>query len=51
MNVTTGKFDNTWAAVRYALEPIIMNGIKSKVDEDEAPEFPGMPPRRGSWSA
>jgi phage terminase large subunit len=32
--VTTGKFDNTWAAVRYALEPIIMHGVQSKVRDE-----------------
>lgn len=32
--ITTGKFDNTWAAVRYALEPIIMYGIKNRVPQE-----------------
>ena len=35
LRVTTGKFDNTWAAARYALEPIIMHGVASKVEEDD----------------
>lgn len=42
--VTTGKFDNTWAAVRYALEPVILHGLKKRKEEPEE-EFPGM--RRG----
>lgn len=45
---TTGKFDNTWSAIRYALEPIIMHGIKDKIEMEE-PEFPGMQPGRKSW--
>lgn len=32
---TTGKFDNTWAAVRYALEPVILHGLKDRVEEEE----------------
>lgn len=41
---TTGKFDNTWAAVRYALEPIIMYGVKNKVEvEVDDPYGLGMP--------
>ena len=35
LRVTTGKFDNTWAAVRYALEPIILHGLSKKVEEDD----------------
>lgn len=33
LRVTTGKFDNTWAAARYGLEPIIKFGIKNRVEE------------------
>ena len=33
LRVTTGKFDNTWAAARYALEPIIMFGLTNKADD------------------
>lgn len=50
LRVTTGKFDNTWAAVRYALEPIIMHGLKDKVEQEEE-EFPGMMPSQQSWMA
>lgn len=35
LRVTTGKFDNTWAAVRYALEPIIMFGLKHALPPEE----------------
>jgi phage terminase large subunit len=35
MRVTTGKFDNTWAAARYALEPIILHGLANKAPEEE----------------
>jgi phage terminase large subunit len=35
LRVTTGKFDNTWAAARYGLEPIIKFGIKNRVGEEE----------------
>jgi phage terminase large subunit len=35
LRVTTGKFDNTWAAARYGLEPIIRFGLKNKVEEVE----------------
>lgn len=35
LRVTTGKFDNTWAAARYALEPIIKFGLKNKAPEVE----------------
>jgi phage terminase large subunit len=36
LRVTTGKFDNTWAAVRYALEPIIKFGLEKRESEVEA---------------
>ena len=32
---TTGKFDNTWAAARYGLEPIILHGLKDKTPEED----------------
>lgn len=35
LRVTTGKFDNTWAAVRYALEPIILFGLKQDLPPEE----------------
>ena len=35
LRVTTGKFDNTWAAVRYALEPIILFGLKQERPHEE----------------
>lgn len=50
LRVTTGKFDNTWAAARYALEPIIRHGLKRDV-ESEQEEFPGMPQHSTSWMA
>jgi phage terminase large subunit len=50
LRTTTGKFDNTWAAARYALEPIILHGLKNKVEEVEAEEFPGMPQRKVGWA-
>lgn len=31
---TTGKFDNTWAAARYALEPIILFGLKNRPEPE-----------------
>ena len=49
LRVTTGKFDNTWAAARYSLEPIIMHGIAKKPMEQEPDEFPGMQPTSNSW--
>lgn len=51
--VTTGKFDNTWAAVRYALEPIIRFGLQQAVKAPEIEEFPGMVPRQSphGWMA
>ena len=36
---TTGKFDNTWAAVRYALEPIILNGLQKGLPASEEDEY------------
>lgn len=49
---TTGKFDNTWAAVRYALEPIILHGIKRdkppEVENGYLDQFPNRP-RQRSW--
>ena len=36
---TTGKFDNTWAAARYALEPIILHGMKKAPRVEEEEEF------------
>lgn len=48
---TTGKFDNTWAAVRYALEPIIKHGLAKREEEPEEEEFFGRPPTGLSWMA
>lgn len=50
LRVTTGKFDNTWAAARYALEPIIMHGLKDKIEPETDQEFPNMRPYRASWA-
>jgi phage terminase large subunit len=49
LRVTTGKFDNTWAAARYALEPIILHGVVNKAPVEEEDEFPGMPRRAKGW--
>ncbi len=46
---TTGKFDNTWAACRYALEPIILHGLQSKAPEVDDDEFGGMLRPSTSW--
>jgi phage terminase large subunit len=42
LNVTTGKFDNTWAAIRYALEPIIMHGSRQHLPEEEVDDVYGL---------
>jgi phage terminase large subunit len=43
---TTGKFDNSWSAIRYALEPIIMHGLK-KPDLPEEDDFESRMARQG----
>ena len=40
LRVTTGKFDNTWAAARYALEPIILHGLKKEPKKPDATPIP-----------
>jgi len=44
--VTTGKFDNTWAAARYGLEPIILHGLANKAPADEEEDLETMLMRR-----
>jgi len=34
---TTGKFDNTWAAARYGLEPIIKYGLENRLPDVPEP--------------
>ncbi len=48
---TTGKYDNAASAIRYALEPIIMHGVRTAEPEQEVEEFPGMRQRSLSWMA
>lgn len=50
--VTTGKFDNTWAAARYGLEPIIRFGLKNKppeVEDDWEARMMRQSPNNLSW--
>jgi phage terminase large subunit len=51
LTVTTGKFDNTWAACRYALEPIILHGIKDNTPPEPEEEFYGYSGPQGWMSA
>lgn len=54
LRVTTGKFDNTWAAARYALEPIIKHGLATavpEVEEDPMEAALKRNNRSGRWSA
>lgn len=46
LRVTTGKFDNTWAAARYALEPIILHGLANKVPTEDPEDLEAMLMRR-----
>ena len=46
---TTGKFDNSWSAARYALEPIILHGKKDKAEEPDEEQFNR--PYTKSWMA
>lgn len=49
---TTGKFDNTWAAVRYALEPIILGQVKKfKPQRPDPDPFNNYRPASGWMSA
>jgi hypothetical protein len=43
--------DHGWDAVGYALEPLILHGIKNKVEEEEVEEFPGARNHGSSWMA
>lgn len=44
------KHNNCIDAIRYALEPIILHGVKDQAVEEER-EFPNMPPAARSWMA
>ena len=51
---TTGKFDNSWSAIRYALEPIIMHGLPKRqtkpADDDWERRIKNRAGRRASWA-